>query len=35
MVNPSVVFWACLVCVLMMGSECVGEGPNFQFRRGP
>ena len=47
-------FWACFVCVLMIGSslaaeermlwersiptkvvctECLGEGPNFQFSR--
>ena len=38
MVNPSVVFLACFVCVLMMGSECgwgLGEGSNCQFSRGP
>ena len=38
MVNPSVVFLACFVCVLMMGSDCgwgLGEGSNFQFSRGP
>ena len=31
-------FLATFVCVLMMGSECgwgLGEGPNFQFSRGP
>ena len=39
MVNPYVVFWPVLcVYILMMGSECgwgLGEGPNFQFSRGP